>query len=98
MCTVLPAIVLPFLVTLLVTRVPMYEGTPLVGGGLLPPVVVQLGVHLLAGVGGVVVGSVTLPANPLSDDGAVPPVRRFRLHQMSAHQVTVVVGVAAATV
>src|SRR5436309_2829762 len=43
MCVEFPAIVLPFFVTVLGTMTPMYDGTPLVGGGLLPPVVaVQL--------------------------------------------------------
>src|ERR671924_1851809 len=95
MWTVLPVMALPLFVTLLVTSVPMYAGTPLVGGGLLPPVVGQL---LPQAAGGVLVGRLTVPAKPLSAGGAVPPERLFSCDQLSAHHVTVVVGVAALTV
>jgi hypothetical protein len=66
-----------------------------VGGGLLPPVVVQLLPHAA---GGVVVGRLTVPANPLSALGAVPPERLLSWYHVSAHQVTVVEDVAAPTV
>jgi hypothetical protein len=69
------------------TTTPMYDGMPLAGGGLSPPVVVKLTPQTLAGV---VLGSVeTLPAKPLKAIGAVPPVRLFTLDQESLHHVTV---------
>jgi len=48
----------------------MYDGTPLVGGGLLPPEVVQVP---LQRAGGVLVGRLdTVPAKPLNAEGASP--------------------------
>src|SRR5947209_13894164 len=86
MWTELPRTVVPGFVTLLVTTTPMYDGTPLVGGGLFPPLVVQFPLQTFAGE---VVGSVITPAKPLKADGASPPESEFSCHQVSAHQVTV---------
>ena len=92
----LPLIVLPDFVTELATITPMYSGTPADGGGLLPGAVVNLVPQTFAGL---VFGSVvTTDANPLNESGAVPPVRLFSADHSSLHQVTVVVGPAAATV
>jgi len=64
----------------------MYEGTPVVGGGLLPPAVVNAPEQTFAGV---FVGSVIVPSKPLNADGAVPPLSVFSCHHESPHQVTV---------
>jgi hypothetical protein len=61
MCVELTVIVLPFLPTELDTTTPMYDGTPLVGGALLPAAVVQALPHVE---GGVVVGRVIVPSKP----------------------------------
>ena len=95
MCVYVPDKVDPDLFTLLVTTTPMYEGTPLVGGGLLPPVVVH---GLLQPSAGVIVGKVTVPRKPLNAGGAEPPVRTFRCHHASLHQVTVGYGYGGADV
>src|SRR5437868_5179686 len=87
MCVEFPAIVLPFFVTVLGTMTPMYDGTPLVGGGLLPPVVVHA---LPQPIGGLVDGSVIAPAKPLNADGATPPLSTFCAAHVSDHHVTVV--------
>src|SRR5690348_6524449 len=95
MCTEFPAMLLPLFATELATTTPMYDGTPLVGGGLLPPDVVHALPQVVAGL---VVGSVIVPTKPLYDDGAGPPVRTFRLGHVSAHHVTVLVPAVAAVV
>src|SRR5690348_3156703 len=85
MCVEFPEIVVPDFLTELVTTTPMYDGTPLDGGGLLPPVVVHELPQLVAGV---VVGSVITPAKPLSEGGALPPLRRFCCDHVSPHHST----------
>src|SRR3954454_23390771 len=64
----------------------MYLGTVAGGGGLVPPIEVQLPLQTFAGE---VVGSVTPLANPLNADGAPPPVRLLSLFHELSHQVTV---------
>src|SRR5436190_11501985 len=86
---------LPDFVIYLATITPMYEGSVAGGGGLLPPLVVQL---LLQTYAGVVVGSVVEATNPLKGGGAWPPLRLFSRYQLLFHQLTVVEDVAAATV
>ena len=79
-----------------VTITPMYEGT-VVGGLVLFPGGVEKVVPQLSA--GFVVGSfVKSAAKPLNESCAVPPERLFKVHQASLHHVTVVVGVAEATV
>ena len=65
---------LPDLSVPLATRTPMNDGTTSVGGGLLPPDVVHALPHEA---GGVLVGSVTVPANPLKAGDADPPEMEF---------------------
>ena len=89
MRTVLPEIVLPDLVIALETSTPMYPGTTAVGGGLFPPSVLHGGAHEA---GGVVVGSVTVPANPLNEGGALPPDSELADDQLLLQNVTLPVS------
>lgn len=91
-----PSMALPDFVIESATMTPMYDGTSLAGGVLLPGRVVNVVPHTETGVPA---GSfVTVPAKPLNDSGAVPPVRLLWLHQESLHHVTFVVDVATETV
>src|SRR5947209_1990024 len=91
----LPEIVLPDFVTALVTRVPMYDGTLVTGGGELPPLVVHRPLQLD---GGVAVGRPRMfCAKPLNASGAMPPDSVSRVHQLLLQKVSCVVGPAAAT-
>jgi hypothetical protein len=86
MLTVFPEIVEPDLIALLATRVPMYDGTVAVGGGLVPPEVDHGPPH---GTGGVLVGKLTFTAKPLKADGAPPPDSWLAFDHWLPHQVTV---------
>src|SRR3954453_15289291 len=78
------------------TMTPMYDGTPVVGGGLFPGAVVKVELQAAAGL---VVGRPAGGAGkPLNKSGAGPPGRVFSVHQLSLHQLTWVDGVAAAVV
>ena len=70
----------------LATIAPMYEGTVLTGGVLLPGRVVH---GPPQPDGGVPAGRLTVPAKPLNAEGAAPPVRTFSADHSAPHQVTV---------
>jgi hypothetical protein len=63
----------------------MKLGTVAGGGGLLPPLLVQLPLQMFAGE---VFGSGTVAAKPLNADGACPPVSVFAWFHVLDHQVT----------
>src|SRR6516165_4852148 len=82
MCTVLPEIFEPDLVVLLVTMMPMYDGSgPFGGFALLPGPVVQSTPQL--GVAGVA-------AKPLKLAGAGPPLSVLSFHHCAPQKVTCV--------
>jgi hypothetical protein len=90
-----PESVLPDFVADVATTTPMYAGTPLTGGALAPPEVVQVPPHK---VGGLDVGRTTLSAKPLNADGAELPERLLSFAHWAPHHVTFVVGPAEPTV
>src|SRR5215467_6504917 len=82
MCTVFPEIFDPCFVTELATITPMKLGSgPFGGCALLPGRAVHLIPHT---------GAVTLPSNPLNDDGAAPPLSELRLAHCAPQKVTFV--------
>ena len=79
MDAVFPEIVLPDLVLVPATRTPMNDGIVAGGDELFPGDDDHGPPH---GAGGVLVGRLTVPANPLKDAGAPPPDRLFSVAQL----------------
>src|SRR5919108_2466741 len=86
-----PEMALPLFVTLLETITPRYDGTSSTGDELFPGRDAQLPPHV--GVSGL--GE---PAKPLNELGPGPPLKLLSDDHEWLHQVSVVVGAAAATV